>query len=262
MVANRRSPPMSAALAGVPPPFAGFGTLRILVGLGAGLLAGCSTPHTGARLTLEPVREDQGDAFRRAQRMLANQFPATYRATHRVVIDVGRRQYVGDGFLTASPANGLHLAVVSPLGLVAEVRVNGAGKREILKTTPLFRASWTRDYLMRDVCWLGTVPARLRPAGSRPDGGLVLEPPVEPDGTQARYVCSSDGARWEELELWRHGRRAYHAKMHGWRRVEGWPAEIPAEFDVNAGAYRVNLRVAELVVQDVGDVPDAGGARP
>jgi len=30
------------------------------------------------------------------------------------------------------------------LGLVSEVRVDGGGRREILKTTPLFRASWTR----------------------------------------------------------------------------------------------------------------------
>jgi hypothetical protein len=261
MVANRRSPPMSATLAGVPPRASDFGIPRTLAWLFTCLLAGCSTPHTGARLALEPVRENQGDAFRRAQRMLANLFPATYRATHRVVIDVGRREYVCDGFLTASPANGLHLAVVSPLGLVAEVRVDG-GRREILKTTPLFRASWTRDYLMRDVCWLGTVPARLRPAGSTPDGRLVLEAPVEPDGAQARYVCSSDGARWEELELWRDGRQAYRAKIHRWRRVEGWPAEVPAEFDVDAGTYRLNLRVVELVVQDVGDLSDAGGARP
>ena len=198
-----------------------------------------------ARTPARP-REDQVVAFARAQQTLSHAFPSVYRATHRAVITVGKRQYVCDGFLTAGPEDGLHLALVSSLGLVAEVRRRTNGSAEVVKVTPLFRESWSRDHVLRDLRWLFAPPAGLHPAGSLTDGRLALEQPAGASGLQARYLFSADGQRWEGLALWEKGRRAYHAILGGHRRDEGWPQDLPTEIRVDAGTYRLHLRVVEL----------------
>ena len=212
------------------------------------LLAGCATPRPDAARALARPREDQVVAFARAQQTLSHAFPPAYRATHRAVITVGKRQYVCDGFLTAGPEDGLHLALVSSLGLVAEVRRRTNASAEVVKVTPLFRESWSRDHVLRDLRWLFAPPGELHPAGSLADGRLALEPTAGASGLRARYLFSSDGQRWEGLELWEKGRRAYHAILGGHRRDEGWPPDLPADIRVDAGTYRLHLRVVELKI--------------
>ena len=142
--------------------------------------------------------------------------------------------------------------MISQFGLVGEARITPAGRAEVLRTTPLFREEWTRNFVIRDLRRL-FVPAReLRPVGALADGRLVLETPPEPDGTRTRYILSADGRRWEELELLNANRRVYHATVLRTWRVAGRPSEIPAEFEIDAGVYRLNLRIAELTVQPSG----------
>lgn len=213
------------------------------------LLAGCATSRPEAARGLARPREDQVAAFARAQQTLGRAFPPAYRATHRAVITVGRRQYVCDGFLTAGPDDGLHLALVSSLGLVAEVRRQTNGLPEVVKVTPLFRESWSRDHVLRDLRCLLAAPGELHPAGTLTDGRLALEPTAGAGGLRARYLFSADGQRWEELELREKGRRVYRAILGRHRRYEGWPQDLPTEIRVDAGAYRLHLRVAELNIR-------------
>jgi len=220
---------------------------------------GCTTPRTRAPFDLPPAREEQRDAFRRAHRTLAGLFPPAYRATQRAVIDFGRRHYVCDGFLWASPEAGLHLAVVSAFGVVTEVRVKEDGTPEVLKTTALFRESWTREYVSRDLRWLCMAPKELEAVGTLPDGRLVLESRPDAGGVRARYVFSPEGSRWEGLELRRGGRGVYHATVRRWGRLGGWPAEVPVEIEVDAGVYRLNLRIAAWDVLGAAAASAAGG---
>ena len=213
------------------------------------LLAGCVTSRPAAARPLARPREDQVAAFARAQQTLSRAFPPAYRATHRAVITVGQRQYVCDGFLTAGPDDGLHLALVSSLGLVAEVRLRSNGAAEVVKVTPLFRESWSRDHVLRDLRCLLAAPGELHPAGTLTDGRLALEPTAGAGGLRARYLFSADGQRWEELELREKGRRVYRAILGRHRRYEGWPQDLPTEIRVDAGAYRLHLRVAELNIR-------------
>jgi len=220
------------------------------------LLVGCATSHPDTARTLARPREDQVVAFARALQTLSRAFPPAYRATHRAVITVGKRQYVCDGSLTAGSDDGLHLALVSSLGLVAEVRLRTNGSAEVVKVTPLFRESWSRDYVLRDLRWLFAPPGELHPAGSPTDGRLALEPTAGAGGLRARYWFSSDGQRWEGLELREKGRRTYRAILGRHRRYEGWPQELPTEIRVDAGAYRLHLRVVELNVRPPGNAAD------
>lgn len=188
----------------------------------------------------------ESESARQAQRTIAGLFPPQYRATHRAILTVGRKQFVCDGHVTVSTNAGWHLAVVSPLGLVGEVRVRRDGTRELLKVTPLLRAAWSRDFLARDLHWLFVPPAALEPAGRLADGRLVFEKPPGADGLVARYVFSSGGDQWQELELSRKGRHLYRATLGSFRPFEGWPVASPSEFAVTAEVYRLHLRVVEM----------------
>ncbi len=184
-------------------------------------------------------------AFARAQETLRRSFPPAYRAMHRAIVTVGRRQYVCDGFLVARAGAGLHLAMVSSLGLVAEARLRADGEGEVLKVTPLFRESWTRQYVLRDLRWLFAPPDEVHPVGGLPDGRLVLGTAPGPGARQARYVFSADGRRWEGLELADRGGSKYSAALSQHRSFGDGPQELPTEFSVDAGAYRLHLRVVE-----------------
>jgi hypothetical protein len=210
------------------------------------LVAGCASDDRRSWRLSAPGLENQRESALRAQRTIAGLFPPQYRATHRAILTVGRKQFVCDGHLTVSTNEGWHLAVVSPLGLVAEVRVRRDGARDLLKVTPLLRAAWSRDFLARDLQWLFAPPGELRPAGRLADERLVFERPPGADGLLARYLFSASGDRWQELELSRQGRQLYHATLGAFRKFAGWPVESPSEIQVDAGAYRLHLRVVEM----------------
>jgi hypothetical protein len=131
--------------------------------------------------------------------------------------------------------------------LVAEARLTGAGATQLLKVTPLFRESWSRQYLARDLRWLFVPPSEAGPAGLLADGRPVLQTRPGPDGLQARYVFSPDGHRWEEMALARDGMQVYHVTLRDHRVVAGHVAPVPFEFVVQGETYQLELRTAELV---------------
>jgi hypothetical protein len=65
---------------------------------------------------------------------------------------------------------------------------------------------------------------------------------------KARYVCSADGARWEELEVLIGLRRLFHARISKYRSLPGWPRAVPAEIDVDAATHRLQVRMAEAIL--------------
>ena len=193
-----------------------------------------------------PVVSAAGDtaAFAVAQQTVRGAFPPTYRAAQRAIITVHGRQFVCDGVLTVSPAEGWHLAVISTLGLVTDLRLRTDGAAEVLKVTPLFREAWARDYVTRELRWLFTPPPALAPMGRLDDGRLVLEAPNRPEDGTARYVCSADGRRWEELELVSGGCRVFHATIFRSAPLRGWQGAVPAEIDVDSVTHQLHLRIA------------------
>jgi hypothetical protein len=138
------------------------------------------------------------------------------------------------------------LALISTLGLVADLAVKGDGSGKVLKVTPLFREAWARQYVAQELRWLFVPPAELTPAGRQPDGRLLLETKSHLDGVRARYACSADGRRWEELEVLDGPRRLFRARLSGYRSFSGWPRAVPAEIEVDAGTHQLHLRTAAL----------------
>ncbi len=219
-----------------------------LVLVGAG---GCVSPRGPAAWEVAPAEAGDPSAFATAQQTVREAFPSAGRTTQRAIITVRRRQFVCDGLLTVSAAEGWHLALISTLGLVTDVCVKGDGTGAVLKVTPLFREDWARDYVMRELRWLFVPPPGLAPAGRRRDGRLVLESPNRGDGVKARYACSADGRRWEELEVACGGRRLFHATISGYRTFPGWPRAVPAEIEADAGTHQLHLRIAAISVTAV-----------
>jgi hypothetical protein len=208
--------------------------------------SGCVSRPGPAGWQAIPVAASQEPAFATAQQTVSEAFPSAYRATQRAIITVRQRQFVCDGFLTVSPSDGRHLALVSTLGLVTDVRVKADGSSQVVRVTPLFRESWAREYVCRELRCLFTPPSGLVPAGRLTDGRLLLEAESFADGVKARYACSRDGSRWEELEVFHGLHRLVHVRVCSYRSFPGWPRAVPAEFEVKAGTHELHIQIAAL----------------
>jgi hypothetical protein len=211
-------------------------------------LCGCAAKRGPVARPMHPFDARDAPVFATAERTLRKVFPAQYRATHRAIITLRKREFVCDGFLAVSPSEGCHLALVSTLGLVTEVRAGVAGSNEVLKVTPLFPAEWSHEYLAPEVRWLFAPPPALVPAGHLDNGELVLEARDGTGNVLARYVCSPDGRRWEELEFKAGPQRLCHARLRGYRLFAGWGREVPAEIELEAGTHQLSVRLVELKV--------------
>jgi hypothetical protein len=159
---------------------------------------------------------------------------------------VGRKQYVTDGLLTASPAKGLHLAVLSALGLVTEIACHPDGRSEVLRSTPLFPEMWAQDFVGRDLAWLFQPASGPMLGGQLADGRQVLE--TLESGIRRRYVLAADEPRVEELEVVTGGRRVYHARFGRWQIFGNWPAPLPTSIHVDAGSYQLALQLVQVTV--------------
>jgi hypothetical protein len=215
-----------------------------LVGLFLLSSVGCTRRPAGTAFDLRPWPVGNETEIAAAREGLDRSWPPEFRAVQRVIITVGRKQYVTDGLLTASPSTGLHLAVISPLGLVTEVACSADGQSEVLRTTPLFPEDWARTHVARDLCWLFRPASGPLIAQQLPDGRLALET-LEP-GPSRRYVWSAGGTRVEEFEAVEGGRRIYHARFGGWREFAPWPRPLPTTLQVDAGRYQLLVRIVQL----------------
>ena len=212
------------------------------------LLCGCISQSPCPVFPLDGTPE-QG-AERTTWQNLTNIFPAQYRSVQRAILTVAGKQFTCDGVLEVSTNAGWHLAIVSNLGLVAGLRVNRDGSCEALQATPLFREAWTRQFVARDVRRLFIPPPEFVSAGRLADGRLVCKTVPDSDGAVARYVFSADGRQWQELDVWRGGRRVYHAVFRGYRAFAGTARDVPAEIEVQAEGYQLHLRLVELNPKD------------
>jgi hypothetical protein len=207
---------------------------------------GCATWRAERLAPVASPRPLSPEALARARSTVAHLFPRQYRAVHRAILTVGRRQFTCDGVLRVTPDGGWHLAVISSLGLVAELRLHHDTTCEILKVTPLFSEEQSRRYLARDLRWLFLPPPELAPAGFLTDGRMALQAPAGADDLIVRYVFSPQGERLDAVELARRGRLVYRASLVRYLVLPGHDTPIPASFEVKAEDYRMELRTSEL----------------
>lgn len=232
---------------------------RVLSGLLLAVVAcGCVTSRKLPPLAVTEAAALETASVEQARRTVAKLFPPQYRAVQRAIIRVGSKQFACDGVLSTS-ASGYDLALVSNLGVVTVVRANHNGDVELRQVTPLFREDWARQFVARDLRWLFVPPPELVAAGRMPDGRMVLQTRPAEDGTVARYVFDNVGRRLEMVELVRKERPFWCAEVLR-RRTLGVIGELPAEFRVHAGAYRLDLRIVDLTLPAPAATP-AEGAR-
>jgi hypothetical protein len=216
------------------------------IALALACASGCASYRASVAWRTVPATPSDAAAFATARRTVSEAFPSSYRATQRAIITVRRQQFVCDGFLAVSPTDGWHLALISTLGLMTDVRVKAGGSSQVMKITPIFQEQWAREYVTSELRWLYTPPLELAPAGRLSDGRLLLEAVSREDGVKASYVCSQDGSRWEELDVGKGPQCLFHAKILSCRTFAGWPQAVPAEFEVQAGTHQLHVRTAAL----------------
>ncbi len=209
------------------------------------LLVACCTCAAASRKTpvpLTPVSISQPATLDRARQAVIHLWPASYQATQRAVVTVRRRQYVLDGVLKASPAEGLHLALISSLGLVTDLRRTPDGRTEILKTTALFPEAWARDYVGSTLDCLFAPPDQdsLIEAGHLATGQRVL---VTTRGVrQIRYHYSATHEQIEALEVLEKGRLVASARFEDFQQTEGSHTKVPSRISIDTRRYQILLR--------------------
>lgn len=200
------------------------------------------------------------EAATRAKVALTRLYPPQYDSVQRAIITVKGKQFTCDAVLQGSTNEGWHLAIVSSLGLVSEVRVRPDGSSEVLKVTPLFREEWSRNFVARDLRMLFRVPDSLTSVGWLENNSFALE--VEPKSKtgSTRYLFTPDGSQLWAIEWLEAGRRVYRVDVRGYRTFAGWSSEVPTELEVDAESYHLHLRIADLKVQKA--VIPTGELRP
>lgn len=160
------------------------------------LLAGCTTWGVSLRWNSDPELEAK------ARQVLSTR-PA--RLTQRAVVKVRGREFSCDGVVQFQADGGLRLAVLSPMGVMAELRMDKEGAIEVVKTTPSFRNAWAQEYIGTVVKLLFPIKvAEMRAYGSTT---LLRE---QKDGT--RWLYSFEGGKWRSATLERDGLRVWVAK--------------------------------------------------
>jgi hypothetical protein len=142
------------------------------------LLAGCATVAPS-----DPTLEA------RTRQTFREQFPQPARLTHRAIIMATGRQFTCDGLLQVAADGSARLAMLAPVGVMAEVRVR---PDEVVRTAPGFPRNWAQEYVI-------AVVRLLCPAADRWQFRLEDGRPVLTDG-RVSYVFSADGRQWLEAQ--------------------------------------------------------------
>ena len=178
---------------------------------------------------------------------LGSCFPTNARMTHRVVLTTAGRQFVFNGHMTVRSTGEMRLAVLGPMGVVADVAVAKDGSIEVRRHNRRFRESWIKKYIARDMVVLFAAPrdAELR-AGLLENGTPFLDRRGIDARDVHRYIFDNSGDSWTDLSIYRKGRRYYHAVCTQTKVFPGWDHAIPSCLAVRAKKYQLNISVVDL----------------
>ena len=146
----------------------------------------------------------------RARRTLFELYPRGKLLTQRAVVTAAGRQFSCDGLLQLAEDGGLRLALLAPMGVLAELRVQADGTIHVVKTARSFPESWARKYVATTAKLLYPTDSSAWKFGFLTDGRPVLWK-ESADGARWLHVFRADGAQWQESEMAKHGVRCWHA---------------------------------------------------
>ena len=193
--------------------------MRAVSLLAALLWAGCAAIKPPLPST-DPVVEQRARAALRAM------CPRGVRLTQRAIVNAAGRQFSCDGMLQIAADGGLRMALLAPMGVIAELRARPDGTTEVVKTAPSFHESWARECVAGTARLLFAVDEAELRVGRGADGRPVLWREAA-DGTRWLYAFSADGGQWQEAEVSQGWQRLLHATgMPGGFRVRGSSFEL------------------------------------
>ena len=124
---------------------------------------------------------------------------------------------------------GLRMALLAPMGVIAELRARPDGTTEVVKTAPSFHESWASECVAGTARLLFAVDEAELRFGRGADGRPVLWREAA-DGTRWLYAFSADGGQWKEAEV-----------SQGWQRLLH-ATGMPGGFRVRGSAFELELR--------------------
>ena len=148
------------------------------LGLGLALLAGCAT-------SIKPAPAKDPALEQRMRQTLRAATPRPARVVQRGVVTAAGRQFSCDGLAQLAADGGLRLALLTPMGVITELRIAPDGMAEIIKAAPTFRESWAREHVAATAQLL--FPRQIDVLTAR---GATLS-----DGART-YRFSADGGQW------------------------------------------------------------------
>lgn len=196
---------------------------RLLVLL---LLAGCATRSP---LTLQTPATADTALEQRARQTMRELFPRGMRLTQRAIVNAAGRQFSCDGLLQIATDGDLRLALLAPMGVIAELHVHPDEATEVVKTAPSFPEPWVRQYVGTIARLLFAMDESAFSFGRLTDGRPVLWKDTA-EGERWLYVFNADGSQWQEAEIARGRARLCHA------------VGTPASIHVTAPAFELDLR--------------------
>ena len=218
----------------------GSGPLLTPLFAGALLLAGCAAPSWRQPAAILATPGDTA-VISRARTTLTEAFPPAYEATQRVILTVKGKQYAYNAWLKAEADGSRRLVLYGPLGLMTELRMRPDAAVEVVRMTPLFRESWVREFVARDLRSLFSLPEAASWLGTGTDGGVILGQTDPADGSLRRFQLDAADGHWKSVE-WVSGEKClWRAEILNWKSFPGFAAPIPAEFSLQSLHYSLHL---------------------
>jgi len=163
-------------------------TSAFALAVAASAVACAHVPHDpGVRLD-DPARAESLAAA------LAASFPGAFTAMHRVLLDVGGRELVLEGYLAVADSGDLRLVAKGPFGATLWDAEQKGGAVTVLQKQDFVDEAWITRYALRDARVVHALE-RARPATlvTHADGSVGLAWALG-EGEGAEYVLASDGA--------------------------------------------------------------------
>jgi hypothetical protein len=175
------------------------------------LLTGCATVKPNAPASDAALEQRMRQTLREAT-------PRPARLVQRGIVNAAGRQFSCDGLVQVAADGSLRMALLTPMGVITELRVSPDGQTEILKTAPSFRESWARGHVAATARLL--FPADIESLSQR-DGATLA-------GDGRIFFFNEDGTQWIGAES---------AGLRAMRTATGW--------QVKSRAFSLELRTVK-----------------
>lgn len=206
------------------------------------LIAGCQAVPENPWVPHENASMEQN-----LRMILHDEYPQTFRATHRTIISIREVQYVLDGFLLVRQPDNLRLIASADIGGSAFDVLSESDSVRVVGNPANLRHSWLK-FAVRDAkeIYLHTPSDRAILAKWK-DKTIALVEEL-PNGARNEYRFDASTGRIRERVQIRRGRYLYRVQFSNMKTFPLWSKSIPTRFVIDdfENNYSLSILVTDL----------------